>query len=65
MTKKDFDLVAACIGGALADSRNSQETILDVARRLNCEFRLANPRFDTEKFFARVYYWRKSHGGVS
>lgn len=63
MTKKDYETVAACIGGALSDSRNDENSILDVSRRLNSEFKLDNPRFDTEKFFARVYYWRKSHEG--
>jgi hypothetical protein len=63
MTKKDYELIAACIGASMTDTRNCQNTIYDIARRLNVELKLDNPRFDTDRFFALVEHWRKSHGG--
>jgi len=61
MTRKDYDLLAACIGGSLSDSRNSSDTVYDLMRRLVCELRLDNPKFDVDKFSQRVEYWKRSH----
>jgi hypothetical protein len=73
MTKKDYDLIAACLGGAYA--RNIVSTtfspqqiatsaIDDIKRRLMLELELDNPRFDGAKFSAAVDKWTAAHGGA-
>jgi hypothetical protein len=59
MTRKHYDIIAACLGGALADSDNDRRTIHDIANRLVLELELDNSRFNPSKFWARVDYWRK------
>lgn len=61
MTRKDYDLIAACIGAAYADSRNDHKTVEDVGHRLINELSLDNPRFDSLRFKTRVEYWKHSH----
>ena len=61
MTKKDFDLIAACLGGAQADQKNDVSTVEDVSQRLILELSLENPRFNEAIFRDRVEYWRSVH----
>ena len=61
MTKKDFDLIAACLGGAQADQKNDTRTVEDINRRLILELSLENPRFNEAIFRDRVGYWRSMH----
>ena len=65
MTKKDYDLIAACIGVAFRAANNADkvQAIRDVESRLVLEMELDNPRFDLDKFNSRVDYWLKQHGG--
>ncbi len=67
MTKKDYDLIAACIGAAQANYSKYPEATYgrdDLVDRLISEMKLDNPRFNESKFWERVEYWRKQHGGL-
>ena len=66
MTKKDYDMIAACIGGSykygghkfIAQSSNEWDNALyDVTMRIVNELSLDNPRFDRRKFMDRIQYW--------
>jgi len=62
MTKKDYELIAACLGAAYAKFNNSKMLALDdLASRLELEFELDNPKFNTEKFQGRINYWIDKH----
>ena len=56
MTRKDYDLIAACIRGQLIleqDCDNSEigaEVIHEFARRVASELLNTNPRFDMSRF---------------
>lgn len=68
MTKRDYDLIAACIGAALADnhdSKSKQFAIHDVARRLKLKLSYEHREFDNDTFDAHVQYWFEQHGGKS
>ena len=62
MTAKDYELIAACLGGAFNKVLPQHAHIVeDVQRRLMLEMKLDNPRFDEERFERRVAYWTKAH----
>ena len=64
MTKKDYDIIAACIGATQAEfwSGSVPKRVIDsLTYRLMLELRLENPRFNESIFHERVGYWRKSH----
>lgn len=66
MTKKDYDLIAACIGNEQADnidSKSARRCLDSLSYRLTCEFRLENPKFNEAIFWDRVEYWRKVASG--
>lgn len=65
MNKRDIDLIAACVGAAYADRIGTPEAdgVWDVKQRLVLEMQLADPKFDTDHFSARVQYWYEQHGG--
>ncbi len=64
MTKKDYDLIAACIGAAQAQydehgyNRIGRDDLID---RLILEIKLNNPSFNEEQFWIRVEYWYAKH----
>ncbi len=64
MTKKDYDIIAACIGASQArfwSGSVPKQVIDDISTRLLLEFKLENPHFNEANFWDRVEYWRKSH----
>ena len=63
MTKKDLDIIAACIGAAQAANDMSQyrRGIDDLSSRLVSDLKLDNPRFNEARFWEHVEYWRASH----
>lgn len=63
MTKKDYDLIAACIGAAQVkyEQDTGKEAISDLSDRLVLEMKLDNPSFNESIFWERVEYWRKIH----
>jgi len=64
MTKKDYDIIAACIGAAQAKFWSGsvpKQVIDDISQRLILEFKLENSRFNESIFWDRVEYWRNSH----
>lgn len=63
MTKKDYDIIAACIGASQTNSKCDKYTIDDIITRLINKMRLENPRFNEATFWERVEYWRKAHSG--
>ncbi len=65
MTRKDYELIAACIGAALADVDGpaGERALRDVTNRIALEMSLDNPRFKRERFNTRIEYWRVQHGG--
>jgi hypothetical protein len=66
MTKKGYEIIAACIGAAyvhcLGDEIVSQG-IDDIMYRLQLEFSLNDPRFSPIKFTSRIQYWIGQHTG--
>jgi hypothetical protein len=74
MTRKDYDMLAACIGASLAESLQFDEdsrqratwerAVQNVARRIANELGLDNPRFDANRFEARVQHYLKKSMGV-
>ena len=73
MTKKDYDIIAACIGAAQAASptvgnsyriNGRRDGIDDLSSRLVLELKLDNPRFNEAHFWERVEYWRASHANT-
>lgn len=63
MTKKDYDLIAACIGASQANLPDEymQKGIQDLTSRLELELELDNPKFDINKFRDRIDYWMAQH----
>lgn len=63
MTKKDYDLIAACIGASQAcyDDKTHKIGRDDLVDRLILEMKLDNPRFNEEIFWDKVEYWRIPH----
>jgi hypothetical protein len=56
MTKKTYELIAACFGHAYADARTpaAVAALDDVRDRIAHEFHMDNSRFDRDRFTARV-----------
>ncbi len=63
MTKKDYDIVAACVGAEQAREGYDKRTLDSICTRLLLEFRLENPKFNGVIFWKRVEYWRQVHSG--
>jgi len=62
MTRKDYDLLAACIGATLAYNLENTERVMYYFQTcLKNELRIDNPRFDEAKFDKRVEYWTDEH----
>lgn len=61
MTRKHFETIAACFGAAYAEPRNDARTLNDIRARIVLELSLDNPRFNLDRFSARVEHWRKQH----
>ena len=62
MTKKDYDIIAACIG-AEQSCKHDKKTLDSLSTRLVLELKLENPKFSESIFWSRVEYWRLAHGG--
>ena len=67
MTKRDYDMIARCIGSVRANT--SDDNIIrilaidDLSLKLILEMKFDNPRFNEVSFWTRVEYWRKLHAG--
>jgi hypothetical protein len=66
MTRKDYELLAACFGASLkrfADDEVSSSAVWDAVRRVKLELELDNPRFDPDRFTVAVQkYYDKANG---
>jgi len=66
MTQKDYELIAACLGGAyvlvdLEANIAGARTLNDIKQRLINELKLDNPQFDIDKFEAHIDLWFDKH----
>jgi hypothetical protein len=67
---RDIDMMAACLGAAYkaaqlhSDNPDARaDAVWDVKQRIVNELQLDDPRFDSDKFIARVQYWYHAHTG--
>lgn len=64
MTKKDYEIIAACLGASYKHHLGNEiasKAIDDVKRRLMLELSLENSNFDMIKFTSRIQYWFEQH----
>jgi hypothetical protein len=50
MTRKDYQMLAACFAQAEAKADNDPDTLHDIERRITLELSLDNPRFNPTRF---------------